>query len=357
MTTNKQLLANMITLFAEGNQQKAKDVFHSYTQQKMRQVVEAMTGKDSNFTDADTRKLAGVTSLEDAKKVVGQLIGKCKSSKAKKERFSSELERCTTVAKCQRLGYNILLSGEGMAVKEGVEDSQQCSCIERIDQIDPNAPHDEIVKSLISIATDTPEITVADINDLLSQIEGASGEEALEIAKQVFSNATQNDQDEMCSESDDMSDMEDQDAEHLTGEDINDEEFEELDLPEAVQDALDGIEDEDVRERVEDVIIEFFESGMDEGELEDQIEDFNHLVTSAITKCQDECDQQQIDEIVAGLDSVKVALFGDQCDHCEDDSYDSEDTDGEDAEIEPEQQPDRKFGDLVSAKRIGVGSM
>ena len=125
--TTKALLSNMIALFAEGNQQKAKEVFHNYAQTKMRQVIEATTSKQSKFTDEDTKKLAGAMSVGNAKAVVKAMIDKSASTKEKKAKFHAELDRCTTVAKCQRLGYNILLSGEGKGViKEGVEEEQTC---------------------------------------------------------------------------------------------------------------------------------------------------------------------------------------------------------------------------------------
>lgn len=363
----------MIALFAEGNQQKAKEVFHSYAQQKMRSVIEATTSKQSRFTDEDTKKLASAMSVGNAKAVVKAMIDKSASTKEKKAKFHDELERCTTVAKCQRLGYNILLSGEGKGViKEGsAEEQQSCPCIDKIEQIDPACSAEDMIKALVDIAADTPEVTVAHINDLLTQIEGLPVDQALEVAKQVFLDATMGQQDEqMCGEADEMIDGEFDDVEQpegeqpegevgeITGEELGDEEFEELDLPEAVQSALDEIEDEQAREVVEDAVIEFFESGMDEGDLADQAEDFNHLVTGVLARCGEECDQEMTDKVAMGLDAVKMAMFGDEeCETCDDETEMEFDLDDSSEERGEQPGEDRKLGDLVSAKRIGVGSM
>lgn len=366
MNAQQRLLNDMIALFAEGNNSKARDVFHNYAQLKMKQVMEAMTGKDSNFTDADTRKLAAVSNIEDAKEVIGAMIDKCKSSKSKKEYFRRELNKCSTVTKCQQLGYNVLMAGEGLGtIKEGAE----CTCVQEIEQIDPNQSPDAIIKRIVDITSEVPEVTVAHINDLMTQAETLSGQELIDAAKQVVQQATGKGeyQDEQVYEADDLDDLEDtDDQDFLTGDELDDEEFEELDLPEAVQDALDQIENEQARQMVEDAVIEFMESGMDEGELEDQIEDFDHLVTGVMTRCQEECEEDVTEQVTTGLEHVKQALFGEQS---EDDSLDMGDEEQcdscaqkaaeQDAEFgdELEHPEDRKFGDLVSAKRIGVGSM
>ena len=365
MNAQQRLLNDMIALFAEGNNSKAKDVFHNYAQLKMKQVMEAMTGKNSNFTDADHKKLAAVSNIEDAKEVVGSMIDKCKSSKSKKEHFRRELNKCSTVTKCQQLGYNVLMAGEGLGtIKEGAD----CTCIQEIEQIDPSQSPDAIIKRIVDITSEVPEVTVAHINDLMTQAETLAGQELIDAAKDIVQQATGKGeyQDEQMHEDDDLDDIDGGRQDFLTGDELEDEEFEELDLPEAVQDALDGIENEQARQMVEDAIIEFMESGMDEGGLEDQIEDFDHLVTGVMTRCQEECEENVTEQVTTGLEHVKQALFGEQS---EDDNLDMGDEEHcdtcaqkdaeQDAEFEDELEhpKDRKFGDLVSAKRIGVGSM
>jgi hypothetical protein len=429
----------------------------------MRSIVEAFTGANAKGNEEHTRKIAAVTSIEDAKAVVGDLINKCKCGRDQKAKLKQDLDKCSTVSKCQRIGYDLLLDNKQMSeakqpkslytdkdhamlaaaktifaakaavnhlidkaasskekkeqmraslekignnwakvvkygydiilkgenrgvIKEGAELGDHVA-LTKIDQLSADMSVEDIQSALIDIANETPEMTVADIRDLLDQIDGMSAEQSIAIARDLFADALEchvcdhddqyeDNQDEQGFEGqeDDLDTNLDQDQDQdqvvddidaMTGEELDDEEFEELDLPENIQEALLSIEDEEVREIIEDMVIEFLESGMDQGEIEDQIEDFNHLTTGVLSHCEQECEPEKMELVQNGIEAVKQAMFGDQSDE---DDLDGEDQLGQEVDLDVvddqiddqvddiEPQP-RKFGDLVGAKRIGANEM